>query len=289
MLVLGLSGSLFCESWGVPPSAIPLRSDFDGNHDAAAVLIEDGVVVAAIEQERLDRIKHSGSFPVDAIRSCLAIGGRKVRDLDAVAWSYSHATCQAALRRCTLRQRAQGGEALLLDPAEFIGEAFRRTLNEEVDPGRIKFVNHHLAHAASAYFPSGYSPALIATIDGAGENDSGSICIGDSSQIHLVDLIPPNCSLGRFYLSAINLIGLRLFDEYKAMGLAPYGDSSVFKSALAQCYELKSDGRYSIDFERLNLLVDLVPHRNRSDAFEQAHIDLAAAVQHALRNWHFIS
>lgn len=282
MTILGISGSIFGDRWDEPPSPVPYRSDFDGNHDSAAVLLRNGKVIAAVEQERLDRIKHSGGFPFDAISECLRLGNCSLRQVDRVATSYSYSSFRTSLLRFNVNRRAQGVSPLPLSPEFFLKNLFKRTFKEAIDPTKVRFVKHHFAHASSAFWPSGYSNALVVTIDGHGEDESGSICVGKGDDLTVLTALPDEMSLGMFYLRAINLIGFRLFDEYKAMGLAPYGKKEVYDKLISQWYQLLPHGKYSLYLDKILDALPLIPRRGREDSFEQIHKDYAASVQSAL-------
>lgn len=282
MLVLGITGNLYGDLWHELPPRVPYRSDFEGNHDAAAVLLRDGHLVAAVEQERVDRIKHSGGFPVDAIERCLSLQGCTLDDVDFIACSYSYASLRSSLLRCHVHQRSQRGDRIETDPVQFMRSVLQRGLRHPIDASRLRFVKHHLSHAASAFWPSGFDRALVATLDGSGEDESGSLCLGDGCDIRMLRPLRPTQSLGLFYMHAIRLLGFRLFDEYKVMGLAPYGNPDVYRNVFSEFFELKSDGEYVLHLDRIPELAESIVAPAPSAPFTQQHMDFAAALQSAL-------
>jgi carbamoyltransferase len=280
--ILGLNGG----STGLltheeaPPEAPALGEAM--SHDAAAVLLEDGEIAAAAEQERFDRIKHSNRFPVDAARYCLSQGGVRLSEIDAIAYYMSRSAYEWRLSQLRLHYARIGHPPIETIPERFLASLFARALGEEVPPEKFRFVKHHVAHAMSALCCSGFSSALVLTIDGLGDRESGSVSIGEDNRLTEIVAFTEGQSLGGFYLSMIRYLGFKQFDEYKAMGLAPYGDPSVFRAAMSKIYALEADGQYRLHFNEANSLIRLIAPRGRSDPFTQAHKDLAASLQEAL-------
>jgi carbamoyltransferase len=227
----------------------------------------------------MDRIKHSGGFPAEAIIACLRIADWEFSDLDYIACSYSRPAIQSSLARYCIHLNCQGGDRVETEPERFMATALTNAFGYPFDSSTIQFVKHHIAHAASAFWPSGYPSALVATVDGAGEDESGSLCIGGPKGLTIFRRFTRDESLGLFYLRAINLIGFRLFEEYKVMGLAPYGDAAALNEGLRRCYELLPDGGYRLRPEHL---ADVMPGRaarHRSEPLLREHKDFAAALQ----------
>jgi len=248
-------------------------------HDAAAVLIRDGEVVAAVEEERLNRVKHSNLFPARAIRYCLAQAGITLEDLDAIATDSS----EDFYEFLTLHELALDPRLTRLSGREVIATAFRREFGGEVG-GKLRFCKHHFAHLCSAWYPSGFSEALVVCLDGDGDGLSGLIahCRGD--QIKVLRNLPEAYSLGNFYTAQIGVLGYQRFDEYKVMGLAPYGNPKSFEALFRRMFELQPEGRFTIvsDAQRLTLLrqAGLAGHfRAKGEPFTQVHKDFAAALQ----------
>lgn len=246
MYVAGLWGGLNLNGWT--------------GHDASAVLLADDACVAAIEEERLSRVKHTRRAPRAALAFCLEQAGIALADVDRLAIGVSEKTV-------TDRSRTA---------------AIDHAIGAPVPRERIAFVEHHVAHAYGAYAASGYEQALVVTLDGQGEEHAGLVGRVRGTEIQrLRDITIPN-SLGLFYLLVTNFLGYRLFDEYKVMGLAPYGDPSRFRAVLQELYTLEPDGHYRLALERPEVLWRIGPRRRRDEPFTQTHKDLAASLQEVL-------
>lgn len=248
MYVLGLWGGVDADAMGA-----------EGGHDACAVLLADGAVVAAVEEERLCRVKHTRRAPLGAVQFCLAQAGVAPPAIDRFAIG---TTEEPGLRAA-------------------VGAALGALLGIPNAAERLVFVEHHEAHAHSAHAASGYDRSLIATFDGMGDDLSGTISVGRPDGIRRLRAHAVSDSLGHLYLRALDVLGYRLFDEYKVMGLAPYGDPSRYRALVGQLYTLVDEGGYRLHLERAGCLREVGPRR-RGEPFTQAHRDLAAAVQEAL-------
>ena len=251
-------------------------------HDAAAVLIRNGEVLAAVEEERLDRVKHSNLFPAHAIRYCLAQAGVTLEDVDAITTDSS----EDFYEFLTLHELAHDPRMKRLSGRELIASAFHREFGTDVSR-KLRFCKHHFAHLCSAWYPSGFSEALVVCLDGDGDGLSGLIahCRGD--QIRILRNLPEAHSLGNFYTAQIGVLGYQRFDEYKVMGLAPYGNPKTFETLFQRMYELQPEGRFTIvsDAQRLSLMqqAGLAAHfRSKGEPFTQVHKDFAAALQTTL-------
>lgn len=273
MRILGISGGHEPDHHGYPRPAFNAAT----SHDGAAVLLEDGEVVAAIEQERLNRLKHSNKAPFQAARFCLESRGLRITDVDAVCFYISEAWCDAQLRRGLF------GFAPELRTAH---DVMRRLLLAEfgadVEPERIHFVKHHTAHAMSALIGSGYDSSLVLTLDGCGDGESGSVSVGSSGALQSLRDIPERDSLGIFYVQVIRFLGFAEFDEYKVMGLAPYGDPHRYRPLFQKMYTLLPEGAWVIHNDRILDLHDVIRPRARHEEITQDHMDIAASLQEAL-------
>lgn len=273
MLVLGLCGGpdLIDENLsGYPPTFA---------HDAACVLLEDGEVVFALEEERVNRIKHTNKMPVQALRGCLESHGVQFHDIDLIAY-YSHEETLKVLNKRTFLADSLLPE--MFSPATFIQHILRRGAQSEVDPAKLFFVHHHHAHAMSAFARSGYETSLITTFDGQGDGSSGMILTGEGNTIEPLVNYPVAKSLGLFYVKVIAFLGYRMFDEYKVMGLAPYGDPHRFRHIFQKLYTLLPNGDYEIHNKQIQTLFELGTPRRKSESFTQTHMDIAASLQETL-------
>ena len=273
MLVLGLSGGLdpIDEQYFCP---LPSYS-----HDSAAVLIEDGKLVAAIENERLSRIKHTNKFPLEAIAFCLRERGISLADVDRIAYYWGLKSLDSGILG---RLMDYGGKPRRFANARevIVGLVENRFGVNVAD--RLRFVNHHVSHALSTAACCGFPEALVCSIDGMGDSGSGLIAEFRDGSIKPLKEITNENSLGRFYVRAIGFIGYRQFDEYKVMGLAPYGDPNRFREEIGRGYRLEADGGFGAYSPRLDdaMLHELT--RVPGDPFVQIHMDWAAALQAAL-------
>jgi carbamoyltransferase len=277
MIVLGFHGGYKREDEDEP---LPFAW-----HDSAAVLLRDGEVLAAIEEERLDRIKHSNAFPGRALRHCLELGGVSVRDVDYIAINSAQEIVNSRDRAVLLEDAAA---AIPTRNAETLSRLLEHTLGEDVT-AKLRFCHHHVAHAWSAYAPSGFGDSLILSIDGEGDGSSGMVLVGRGGTLQLVRNFSTAQSLGHFYQQLIGFLGCRRFDEYKVMALASYGDKEVFAPLFAKWYRLLPDGNYELAnrlrwFQDLSASGMIAKARRREEPFTQLHKDFAAALQASLEH-----
>jgi carbamoyltransferase len=220
--------------------------------DVSAALVRDGELVAAVEEERFRRVKHWAGFPSQSIRSCLEIGGLKPEDIDYFAVSRdpgAHLWRKAlyALRRRPglglVRDRARNRSKIANLPSEI---AVSLALTEARVRGRLHWVEHHPAHLASAYFVSPFEEAAVCAIDGFGDFVSTSCATGRGSKLEVLDRVFFPHSLGLLYLAMTQYLGfLKYGDEYKVMGLAPYGKPD-FVAEIRKLLTLEAGGRFSL-------------------------------------------
>lgn len=261
--------------------------------DAAAALVVDGKLVVAAEQERFNREKATGKFPIDAINFCLTEAGLSLNDIDEIAHGFDYAPYEPLY--------AQDETS-----AELYQKVFSRaTLLEQVRrdlPGypleRVQQVSHHLAHAASAAYTSGWDEALIVVNDAMGEIESMSVYDFHDGQFERIATIGANDSIGVLYSLVTLHLGFDFnSDEYKIMGLAPYGDASQYRAFFESIVELRDDGTFRIPILKLNrtreerenytatrayLDEHLIHRRLPAQSVSGAHEDIAAALQECL-------
>lgn len=252
-------------------------------HDAAATIIRDGEVMCAIEEERLNRVKHANTFPLQAIRACMEVARVDWPDVDLIAVNLSRPFV-ALLDRTDLLHDASRPS---LGPSEHRwSAAFRRAFAVDV-ADKFRFCPHHEAHAWSAFAPSGFERSLILSLDGSGEFASGMVLLGEDRKIRPLATYGLDQSLGSFYSQLINVLGYSRFDEYKVMGLAPYGDPEIYKALFEQVCVLLPGGNYRLApltrcFALLHDAGLLESARRRGQPVEQRHKDFAAALQKML-------
>lgn len=253
------------------------------HHDNAATLFVDGQLVAAIEEERLDRIKHSNTFPMRAIKNCLEIGRAAFSDVDVVAVSVAEDVADAG---ATYRFLVEDPARRFRDGRGEISDLFDRAFGVDIK-SRLRFCHHHLAHAWSAFAMAGHDRSLVLVFDGEGDYVSGSIWLGEGKSLTRLQVHDHSKSLGGFYVNLIRLLGYGMFDEYKVMGLAPYGNPERYREIFEKCFKLGSNGDYVLAplDEQLRIFEEsgLVEKARRSgEPFTQEHIDIAAALQASL-------
>jgi len=229
-------------------------------HDSAAALLVDGGIVAAAQEERFSRRKNDERFPEHAVRFCLKQGGVSLADLDAVVFYDKPVVKFSRMLESFLAIAPAGLPAWLRVLPTWLSEKLnlRQTIRDELDglPSDcpILFTEHHVAHAASAFYPSPFDRAAILTVDGVGEWATTTISRGADDRIEMLRELHFPHSLGLLYSAFTAYCGFRVNSgEYKLMGLAPYGEPR-FAGAI---------------FENM---IDLKP-------FEQRHMDVAASVQ----------
>ena len=271
MLTLGIAGGLdrVHEQF--------MDSPDNYTYDGAVVLIEDGQVIAAAEEERLNRIRHSNKFPIQSIRFCLKQRGVTIQDIDLIAYYVNEDAANALLSRLYL---AMPGIEPRVDARTLLAATIGRELGSEIDPARIRFYQHKLTHAVSAISLSGFDESLVFVIDNAGGVFLGRRVNGKVS-LDSISAIPSSKSLGRFCQAVFQFLGLGLFDEYKVMALAPHGDPTTYESAFKDFYELLPNGDYTLHLDRVYSLIGKVDPRPGHKEFNQGHKDIAASLQRA--------
>lgn len=263
--------------------------------DSAAALVDDSGIVAAAAEERFTREKATGQFPVHAIQYCLQEARLRPDQVDYVAHAFAYEPFKEYFVATEYGQR-QYEEV-------FSPDVQRRNL-ELFFPGtdwasRLVPVAHHLAHAASTFYPSGFSEALLLISDGMGETHSLTVAVGQGTEITVLRQIPALHSLGILYGVFTMYLGFSFgVDEYKVMGLAPYGDSRQFYAQVSELIHLRDDGTYTIPvFASNRTQIEKETHRGilqeLSDRFgpprepgapvTQRHKDIAAALQATLQ------
>ena len=263
--------------------------------DSAAALVSGGEVMAAAAEERFSGEKATGAFPVHAIRYCLEAAGLKPEGVDYVAHGFSYEPFKEFYDEEEYRRKQY---------AEVYAPEVQRALVERHFPGAGwagKFipVPHHEAHAASAFYPSGFEEALILVSDGMGEAHSMTVAAGKGSDIRILKQVPALHSLGTLYGVFTLYLGFYMgLDEYKVMGLAPYGNPRRYYNRLLEFVRLKNDGTYAIPvFARDQTLSERETHagvlrfleeqfgpaRKPDSEITQEHQDLAAGLQAVLQ------
>jgi len=227
-------------------------------HDAAAVLLRDGKLVAASTEERHTRKKHDSNFPERAIAACLGSGGITSKDLDWVAYYEQPLVKFGRILETSARHWLNGGRASLRSAVDSWARKGKFEVREQIahalerPADRILFCDHHLSHAASAYFCSPFDRATVITLDGVGEWETGTIsaAIGNAIRKRLSIKLPD--SLGLFYSVMTAFLGFEVNEgEYKVMGMAGFGQP-VFADQMQSWFKLRRDGSFSVRRDLLN-------------------------------------
>jgi carbamoyltransferase len=275
--------------------------------DSSAAIFRNGILIAAAEEERFRRIKHWAGFPTEAIKYCLAEAGAVLSDIEIVA---TNSDPRASFgRKIGFSLRHRPSLRLVLDRLQ--NQSKRRTVASELASsfpngnfkGKVERVEHHLSHLASTFFVCPFEDAVVASIDGFGDFASAAWGIGNGSKINVEARVYFPHSLGVFYQALTQYLGFPHYgDEYKVMGLAPYGRAEML-SKMRQVVKLKENGSFELDLryfrhhrEKIDYawdggsphvgtlyteaLADLLgPPRGKDDPLEQRHKDLARSVQ----------
>ncbi|MDP8246175.1 MAG: carbamoyltransferase [Candidatus Hinthialibacter antarcticus] len=265
-------------------------------HDSAACLVKDGHIVAAAQEERFSRRKGDARFPEKAIEFCLAEGGVEPDALDAVAYYDKPIQTFSRLLQSYLEYPFQSYASFKASIPVWLKEKLK--IPKQIDArlpgyeGPIYFSRHHESHAASAFFCSPFDDAALLVVDAVGEWACTSIGVGEGNQIRLMKEQHFPHSLGLFYSAMTQYLGFAVnFDEYKVMGLAPYGEPKYVEQLRNEVIDLKADGSIALNLKYFRYQFGLTmisprlgrllgqPKRHPRDPIEQFHMDVAASVQ----------
>ncbi|HOK51509.1 MAG TPA: carbamoyltransferase N-terminal domain-containing protein, partial [Bacteroidales bacterium] len=276
-------------------------------HDSAAALVKDGLIVAAAQEERFTRKKHDSGFPAQAIRYVLSEGGILTTDLAAVVF-YEKPFIKFERLLETYHAFAPRGFKsfataipVWIKEKLFMKQQLRKQLNELGIPKTVPllFPEHHLSHAASAFYPSPFEHAAILTIDGVGEWATTTIGIGKDNQITILKELHFPHSVGLLYSAFTYYCGFKVNSgEYKLMGLAPYGkkdsqEVARFKEIiLTHLVDVRPDGSILLNMDYFNFATGLtmthnrrwqklfgIPPRLPNEPITQVYMNLALAIQ----------
>ncbi|MCZ6727194.1 MAG: carbamoyltransferase [Acidobacteria bacterium] len=265
-------------------------------HDSAACVLDDGLVVAAAQQERFSRKKHDHRFPCDAVSYCLGQAGLEAADLDCVAFYDKPWLKFERLLETYMSFAPQGlpsffkAMPLWLRQKLWMEDLIRRELPGY--EGEILYPEHHQSHAASAFFASPFAGAAILTSDGVGEWATASWGVGSASRIELKQELHFPHSLGLLYSAFTYYTGFRVNSgEYKIMGLAPYGEPRFVEAIFEHLLDLRADGSFRLNMKYFNYCQGLTmtsrafdrlfggPPRQPETPLTQREMDLARSVQ----------
>ncbi len=264
-------------------------------HDSAAAIVRDGEIIAAAQEERFSRKKHDPRFPANAINYCLEEAQIESSDLAAVVFYDNPVLTLDRILKTLIAAGEKGlpswiqGAPSWLGVKLFVEKMVRSELKVEL---KVLFVEHHLSHAASAFFPSPFEEAAVLTIDGVGEWATTTLGKADRDEVRILEEIHFPHSLGLLYSTFTQYCGFKVNSgEYKLMGLAPYGKPIYADRIRSELMDLKDDGSFRLNtryFGYLNSLSmtnadfhDLFegPPRQPESRITRREMDLAASIQ----------
>ncbi|MEE2745544.1 MAG: carbamoyltransferase [Pseudomonadota bacterium] len=271
-------------------------------HDSAAALIDDGVIIAAAQEERFSREKHDRNFPCNSIKYCLESSATTLDQIDYVVFYDKPFLKFERLLETYLSFAPRGFESfktampVWLREKLFQKDLLRKHLcsfEKDFDwKNRLLFAEHHQSHAASAFFPSPYKDALVLTMEGVGEWATTSVAIGNSNKLSVIKELHFPHSLGLLYSAFTYYTGFKVNSgEYKVMGLAPYGEPKYTNLIFDNLIDLKEDGSFRLDqsffdyctgLKMTNTKFDQLfggPPRKPDSLLSQRDMDLAASIQ----------
>ena len=272
-------------------------------HDSAACLIKNGEIIAAAQEERFTRIKHDAAFPSHAIRYCIEEAGIETSDIYNVVFYEKPFLKFERLIETYLAVVPNGfGSFAKAIPVWIKDKLFQKSLivknlntlfDQNIDwRGKLLFSEHHLSHAASAFYPSPFETAVILTLDGVGEWTTSSLALGKGNHIKVIKEIHFPHSLGLLYSAFTYYLGFKVNSgEYKIMGLAPYGEPKYVDIILNKIIKVASDGSFQLDMKYFDYLSGLKmtskefnklfggPPRKSETKITQREMDIAASIQ----------
>ena len=225
-------------------------------HDAAAVLIKNGEIIAAAQEERFTRVKHDPRFPENAIRYCMKEARIRYEDLDAVVY-YDNPFLSAERLLCNIAaigdkdiNLAERNLRMLLSDKLWIHKKIELCSGKRISPENIFVTEHHISHAASAFFASPFEEAAILTFDGVGEWATSTIGIGKGNKLKILKEMDYPHSLGLLYSAFTYFCGFKVNSgEYKLMGLAPYGEPVYYDAIKSHLIKIYEDGSYKLNLK----------------------------------------
>ncbi len=272
-------------------------------HDASATLIDDGEIIAAAQEERFTRKKHDAAFPSNAIKSCLEEHALRLADVDYIVFYEKPFLKFERLLETYISFAPRGIRSFntalpiwlreKLFQKDLIAKELRVIDSNFDDTGKLHFSEHHLSHAASAFYPSPFKEAVVLTLDGVGEWATTTAAIGSGNKLDLKREIKFPHSLGLLYSAFTYYCGFRVNSgEYKLMGLAPYGEPRFKDKILNSLIDVRPDGSFWLDQSYFNYCTGLtmtgpkfddlfgMPRREpETEELTQFHMDLASSIQ----------
>jgi len=272
-------------------------------HDSAAAIIINGEIIAAAQEERFSRIKHDPSYPYNAIEFVLKYSNLTLNNVDQIIFFEKPFLKFERLLETYVAFAPKGFKSFCKAMPIWLRDKLfqKRMLFNELkshdekfnDEGKIFFSEHHLSHAASAFFPSPFEEAIVLTADGVGEWATTTVAIGTGNNLEIKKEIHFPHSLGLLYSAFTYYTGFKVNSgEYKLMGLAPYGEAKYADKILDQLIDIKDDGSFKLDQDYFNYATGLTmtnkkfhnlfgqkPRDSKTEKLTQFHMDIAASIQ----------
>ena len=271
-------------------------------HDSAAVIIKDEEIIGAIQEERISRIKHDSSFPLNAIQQLLKDNHLNFDQIEFVVFYDKPFTKFERLLETYLHYAPKGFNSFKIAIPIWVKEKLflkkfilgeLKKLNKNFKKDRLLFAEHHLSHAASAFYPSPFNESLILTLDGVGEWSTSTVALGDKNEIKILKEISFPNSLGLLYSAFTYYTGFKVNSgEYKLMGLAPYGKPIFTNEIKTHLIDIKEDGSFRLNQKYFNYTTGLTmtnkkfdkifgrkPRDANKELLDQFHMDIAASIQ----------
>ena len=272
-------------------------------HDAAACLVVDGEIIAAAQEERFTRKKHDLNFPVNAIAYCLTYAKIKSKDIDYIVFYDKPFLKFERLLETYLAFAPRGFKSFATSlPIWLKDKLFQKSVISSALKDlwgkdgkweeKLLFSEHHLSHAASAFFPSPFERAAVLTMDGVGEYTTTSLAVGKGHELSVYKEIHFPHSVGLLYSAMTYYTGFKVNSgEYKVMGLAPYGEPKYAKLIKDHLIDIKEDGSFALNMSYFDYCTGLTmtnekfdalfggPPRKQESTLTQREMDLAASVQ----------
>ena len=272
-------------------------------HDSAAAILIDGKIIAAAQEERFTRKKHDSNYPFNAVDFVLNFANLKLSDIDYIVFYEKPFLKFERLLETYVAFSPSGFKSFCTSMPIWLGEKlfqkkmiFNKLKKHDKNfnnINKIYFSEHHLSHAASAYFPSSFDEAIVLTADGVGEWATTTVALGKGSQLEILKEIHFPHSLGLLYSAFTYFVGFKVNSgEYKLMGLAPYGKPKYKNLILENLIDIKDDGSFKLDQsyfnyatgftmtnEKFDKLFNQKPRNSKKDKITQFHMDLAASIQ----------
>ena len=271
-------------------------------HDSAAAILKDGKIIGAAQEERFTRKKHDACYPKNSINYVLKEAGLKLSEVDHIVFYEKPFLKFERLLETYVGFSPRGFRSFSMSmplwlseklfQKKLLFEALKEQDNNFNDIKKINFSEHHLSHAASAFFSSPYDEAIILTLDGVGEWATTTVSLGKNNKINILKEIHFPHSLGLLYSAFTYFLGFKVNSgEYKVMGLAPYGEPRLKDIILDNLIDVKKDGSFRLNMNYFNYAVGLTMTNNKfaklfnmerrepENKLLQIHMDIAASIQ----------